>query len=61
MAGGVRPGLRDGPIVGIVLEVIMFNAFSSTIGGMSLHPPEGDSAEELWNLILNGIGTDSAA
>ena len=61
VAGGVRPGLRDGPIVGIVMEVIMFNTFSSTIGGMSLHPPEGDSAEDLWNLILNGIGTDSAA
>ena len=60
-AGCVRPGLRDGPIVGIVMEVIMFNTFSSTIGGMSLRPPEGDSAEDLWNLILNGIGTDSAS
>jgi hypothetical protein len=44
--------------VGIVLEVIMFNTFSSTIGGMSLRSEDGDSAEDLWNLILHGIGTD---
>jgi len=57
-AGAVRSGLRSGPIVGIVLEVIMFNTFSSTIGGMSLRSEDGDSAEDLWNLILHGIGTD---
>jgi AcrR family transcriptional regulator len=56
-AGFVRSGLRHGPIVGIVLEVIMFNTFSSTIGGVSLRADEGDSAEDLWNLILHGIGT----
>jgi AcrR family transcriptional regulator len=56
-AGSVRSGLRSGPIVGIVLEVIMFNAFSSTIGGLSLRTDGGDSADDLWNLILNGIGT----
>ena len=33
------PGSATGPIVGIVLEVIMFNTFSSTIGGMSLRHP----------------------
>ena len=60
-AGAVRSGLRRGPIVGIVLEVIMFNTFSSTIGGMSLRSDEGDSAEDLWNLILNGIGTEPVA
>jgi AcrR family transcriptional regulator len=58
-AGSVRPGIRHGPIVGIVLEMIMFNAFSSTIGGLSLRAEGGDSAEDLWNLILNGIGTRS--
>jgi hypothetical protein len=56
-AGVVRSGLLHGPIVGIVLEVIMFNTFSSTIGGLSLHPMEGDSAEDLWGLILHGIGS----
>lgn len=60
-AGAVRSGLRHGPIVGIVLEAIMFNTFSSTIGGLSLRTEEGDSAEDLWNLILNGIGTVSAS
>ncbi len=59
-AGAVRSGLRSGPIVGIVLEVIMFNTFSSTIGGMSLRSDDGDSAEDLWNLILHGIGTGPA-
>jgi AcrR family transcriptional regulator len=56
-AGSVRSGLRHGPIVGIVLEVIMFNTFSSTIGGMSLRHSDGDSAEDLWSLIMHGIGT----
>jgi AcrR family transcriptional regulator len=59
-AGVVRAGLRHGPIVGIVLEMIMFNTFSSTIGGMSLRHAGGDSGEDLWNLIMNGIGTDTA-
>ena len=35
-AGAVRSGPRRGPIVGVVLEAIMFNSFSSTIGGMSV-------------------------
>jgi AcrR family transcriptional regulator len=57
-AGVVRAGLRQGPIVGIMLEVIMFNTFSSTIGGV---PLEGDSAEDLWGLILHGIGSGTAS
>jgi hypothetical protein len=56
-AGAVRPGLRHGPIAGIVLEAIMFNAFSMTIGGVSAKPERGDPAEELWDLVLHGIGT----
>ncbi len=60
-AGSVRSGLRHGPIVGIVLEVIMFNTFSSTIGGMSLRHSDGDSAEDLWNLIMHGIGTGTSS
>ena len=54
--GAVRPGLRHSPIAGVVLEAIMFNAFSSTIGGVSSRPDGGDPAEELWDLILHGIG-----
>ncbi len=57
-AGAVRPGLRQGPVAGIVLEAIMFNAFSMTIGGVST--VEGDPAEELWNLVLHGVAVTPA-
>lgn len=56
-AGVIRPGLRRGPIAGIVLEAIMFNAFSSTIGGFAGRSAAADPAEELWDLVLNGVGT----
>jgi AcrR family transcriptional regulator len=52
-AGVVRAGLQ-GRATGMILEGIMFNAFSSTISGAS----SGDdlaAAEELWDLILHGI------
>jgi AcrR family transcriptional regulator len=54
-AGAVRPGLRHERIAGVALEAVMFNAFSSIIGG----EPAGfeDEAEELWDLIFRGIGT----
>ena len=55
-AGAVRAGLSHGPIVGVVLEAIMFNTFSSTIGGVSVRPEGEGSAEDLWDLILHGIG-----
>ena len=55
-AGAVRPDVRRRRIAGVVLEAIMFNAFSTTIGGVP-ERGEGDPAEELWDLILNGIGT----
>ena len=54
--GVVRADLRRDLITGFVLEAIMFNAFSSTIGGS---PPRGESAdgsEELWEFIFMGIG-----
>jgi AcrR family transcriptional regulator len=54
-AGAIRPGLRQGPIAGIVLQAIMFNAFSATIGGPSAKA-KTNPAEELWDLILHGIG-----
>ena len=58
-AGAVRSGPRHGPIVGVVLEAIMFNAFSSTIGGLSLHDNGQGTAEDLWDLIFHGIGIGS--
>ena len=55
-AGVIRPGLRRF-LAGVVLEAIMFNAFSTTIGGVSVRKAE-DPAEELWDLILHGVGED---
>jgi AcrR family transcriptional regulator len=60
-AGAVRAGPRHGPIVGVVLEAIMFNSFSSTISGMSVRPQGESSAEDLWDLIFHGIGADAPA
>jgi AcrR family transcriptional regulator len=57
-AGAVRAA--RGPIVGVVLEAIMFNSFSQTIGGMSARTQRDGTAEDLWDLIINGIGSGSA-
>ena len=57
-AGAIRPGLRQGPIAGIVLEAIMFNAFSVTIAGGSSSKAKIDPAEELWDLILHGVAKE---
>jgi hypothetical protein len=56
-AGAIRPGLRHRTIAGMMLEAIMFNAFSATIGGMSIRSETDDPAEEFWDLILHGVGT----
>ncbi len=55
-AGAIRADFDRKRVAGIILETIMFNSFSSTIGGSALEPDDGEPAEELWNLILNGIG-----
>jgi len=55
-AGVIRPGLRRSAIAGMVLEAIMFNAFSATISGTSIRVEGPDPAEELWDLILHGVG-----
>ena len=59
-AGAVRPGLRNGPIAGIVLEAIMFNTFSMTISGVSTSADASDPAEELWDLVLHGVAVSDA-
>jgi AcrR family transcriptional regulator len=56
--GYIRPGLRNRPISGMVLEVIMFNAFSVAIGGASAQVDTADLAEELWDVILNGVRSE---
>ena len=55
-AGAIRGDLGGRRIAGVVLEVIMFNAFSATIGGAGRSAERGDPAEELWDLLVNGIG-----
>ncbi|MET0728204.1 MAG: TetR/AcrR family transcriptional regulator [Acidimicrobiales bacterium] len=61
-AGVVRVDLRRRSIAGIVLQAIMFNAFSSTISGDNvLQHEDVDTAAEVWALLLNGIGEGSAA
>jgi AcrR family transcriptional regulator len=55
-ADAIRPGLRRSAISGMVLEAIMFNTFSATISGTSIRIEDSDPAEELWDLILHGIG-----
>ncbi len=56
-SGCIRAGLRRSPIAGMVLEVIMFNGFSMTIGGTSPRVLEPDPAEQLWEFILHGVAS----
>lgn len=56
-AGVVRPGLARSPLTGVILQAIMFNAFSATIGG-SGPARGGDLAEEFWTFVLDGVGAD---
>ena len=55
-AGEIRPGLRRNAISGMVLEAIMFNTFSATISATSIRSEAVDPADELWDLILHGVG-----
>lgn len=57
-AGVLRDGLERRSIAGTVLEVIMFNAFSATIGGAPSKASAADAAEELWDLIFRGVAAD---
>jgi AcrR family transcriptional regulator len=54
-AGVVRSSLDRQRVIGVLLEMIMFNSFSSTIGGSASESVPIDPGEELWDLILNGI------
>lgn len=55
-AGGIRPGLRLRRVAGVMLQAIMYNAFAATISDASIDD-DGDDAEELWQILLHGIGT----
>jgi AcrR family transcriptional regulator len=52
-AGALRDGLDHRRIAGVVLQAIMFTAFSSTISGSSMRTGDGDGA--LLDLLLHGI------
>jgi hypothetical protein len=54
-AGVIREDVNNRRIAGVVLQAIMFNAFATTISG-SAGDPADEAAEELWNLLLRGIG-----
>jgi AcrR family transcriptional regulator len=59
-AGVIRAALSHRRIAGVVLQAIMFNSFATTIIGSSSRPDDGDAAA-LWDLLLLGLGTGSAA
>jgi AcrR family transcriptional regulator len=56
-AGVVRAELSRRRVAGVILEAIMFNAFSTTISGSSAEQDGADPAEELWDTVLHGIGS----
>lgn len=55
-AGEIRNGLPHARIAGVMLQATMFNAFAATIGGVPIQSASADPAEELWDLLFNGIG-----
>ena len=59
-AGELRASLHRRHIAGIVLESIMFNAFSATISGTSLQADGEAAADELWSFLLYGMGVGSS-
>jgi AcrR family transcriptional regulator len=54
-AGAIRSGLRHERIAGAILQAIMFNSFTATISGTAARANRIDPAEELWDLLLNGM------
>ncbi len=56
-AGAIRSGLNYRSVAGIALQAIMFNAFAATISGTSIGPDGNEPADELWTLLIHGIGT----
>jgi AcrR family transcriptional regulator len=60
-AGFLRPGLGHSHIAGVALQAIMFNTFASTISGASVRSGAERAAEDLWDLLLNGIAAERTA
>ena len=55
-AGAIREGLDHQRITGVVLQAVMFNTFADTISASSIREAE-PSAEGLWELLIDGLGT----
>lgn len=60
-AGVVRGNLGIERLTGVVLEVIMFNAFSLTIAGLTARDAGHSPAEELWELLFHGLAPSTRA
>ena len=56
-AGAIRSGLSHRSVAGVALQAIMFNAFAATISGTPIGPDGHQDAEELWSLLILGIGS----
>ena len=57
-AGVIRADMPHSRLAGVVLQAIMFNAFASTIARSSTRDDRaGDAPEQLWDLLLHGVGT----
>ena len=60
-AEAIRSDLPNRRIAGVLIQAISFNAFSATISGSSMRPDGAGAAEDLWDLLMHGIGTDKRA
>ena len=58
-AGALRPGFDHRRIAGVVLQAISFHTFAATISGSSIRTDVDEAAQELWGLILLGLGASS--
>lgn len=55
-AGGLRSPLPRAHVTSVILEMIVFNAYATTIGGSAARVGADGGAELLWDLLSGGIG-----
>jgi len=55
-AGMLQKGLDHRRLAGVVLQAISFHTFAATISGTSIRSDVDGAAQELWGLILHGLG-----
>ncbi|HJR26040.1 MAG TPA: TetR/AcrR family transcriptional regulator [Acidimicrobiales bacterium] len=54
-AGGIRKGLDHHRVAGVLMQAISFHAFAATISGTSVRTDVDAAAQDLWDLLLNGL------